>query len=153
MKAFAIAAVVLVAGLSVSGPAGAEESIYRASLSGADEVPAVLTDGTGNAKFELDGASVEFELRWKNLSGPAIAGHIHCGVPGVGGPVGVTLLTGTHGPKGEVEGNFNAPNPNNGCGWMNLTDVLDAMANGKAYVNIHTPEHPAGEIRGQVIQQ
>ena len=34
--------------------------------------------------------------------------------------------------------------------WADLGDVLAAMLTGNAYVNIHTENFPAGEIRGQV---
>jgi hypothetical protein len=29
-------------------------------------------------------------------------------------------------------------------------DVLDAMSASDAYVNVHTTDHPGGEIRGQI---
>jgi hypothetical protein len=31
-----------------------------------------------------------------------------------------------------------------------LADLKTAMANGDTYVNVHTKDHPKGEIRGQV---
>lgn len=143
-------AVILVAALALPGPASADELKFEAQLSGAEEVPPVATEGEGEAKFESDGTSVEFELKWKSLKASAFASHIHCGVRGMNGPVGVTLFAGPRGTEGEVQGTFTAPDPGNGCGWDDLSDVLGAMATGGAYVNIHTPAHPGGEIRGQV---
>jgi hypothetical protein len=32
-----------------------------------------------------------------------------------------------------------------------LSDLIDAMNNGQAYVNIHTEQNPDGEIRGQIV--
>jgi hypothetical protein len=32
-----------------------------------------------------------------------------------------------------------------------LADLVAAMDSGETYVNIHTAEHPDGEIRGQII--
>jgi hypothetical protein len=32
-----------------------------------------------------------------------------------------------------------------------LEDLVAAMDSGETYVNVHTAEHPDGEIRGQVI--
>ena len=31
-----------------------------------------------------------------------------------------------------------------------LTDLQTAMTNGDTYVNVHTDDHPDGEIRGQL---
>ena len=70
------------------------------------------------------------------------AAHIHCGVVGVNGPVGVTLFMGA--PAGGrvngtlAEGTITAPDPGNGCGWADLTAVLAAMGSGATYVNVHT---------------
>jgi hypothetical protein len=49
-----------------------------------------------------------------------------------------------------VRGSFTGPDPGNACGWTTLGDVLAAMASGNAYVNIHTDDFQAGEIRGQI---
>jgi hypothetical protein len=82
-----------------------------------------------------------------------LAAHIHCGVTGENGLVGVTLFAGPMGSKDKVMGSFTGPDPNNGCEWEDLADVLDAMASGGAYVNVHTENHGGGEIRGQVVER
>jgi hypothetical protein len=141
----------LLAALAVASPAYADELKFEAELSGASERPTpVMTEGVGEAKFESDGASVEFELKWEDLTTPAFAAHIHCGGPEEAGPVGVTLFAGAMDTEGEVQAAFTAPDPGNGCGWTTLADVLGAIATGDAYVNVHTTQHPGGEVRGQV---
>jgi Cu/Zn superoxide dismutase len=141
----------LVASLATAGPAYAQEQKFEAELTGAAERPnPVDTEGVGDAKFESDGTSVEFELKWDDLSSPAFAAHIHCGGPEAAGAVGVTLFAGAMGTEGEVNGTFTAPDPGNACGWDDLADVLAAMTAGTAYVNVHTTQHRGGEIRGQV---
>jgi hypothetical protein len=143
--------VALAAALVMASPASGQELKFEADLSGAAERPTpVVTEGVGDAKFESDGMSVDLELKWDDLSSPAFAAHIHCAPAGSNGPVGVTLFTGTRGVEGEVVSSFSAPDPGNGCGWTDLSDVLDAMATGGAYVNVHTTQHPGGEVRGQV---
>jgi hypothetical protein len=142
----------LVAALAMTSAAYAQDKLkFEAELSGAAERPTpVQTEGVGEAKFESDGTSVEFELKWDDLSSPAISAHIHCGGPEETGPVGVTLFAGAMDTEGEVQGTFTTPDPENACGWEDLDDVLGAMAAGDAYVNVHTTQHPGGEIRGQV---
>jgi hypothetical protein len=141
----------LVGTLAIAGAANAQELKFEADLSGAAERPTpVVTEGVGAAKFETDGTSVAFELKWDDLSTPAFAAHIHCGGPEAAGPVGVTLFADAMGTEGEVQGAFTAPDAGNACGWDDLDDVLAAMTAGTAYVNVHTTRHRGGEIRGQV---
>jgi hypothetical protein len=95
-----------------------------------------------------------------------VAAHVHCGAPGVNGPVGVTLFSGGTPGSGRVDGvlakgAITAPDAGNGCGWATLADVTAAMQSGNAYVNVHTNDgiaptntgpgdFPGGEIRGQL---
>jgi hypothetical protein len=82
------------------------------------------------------GAELSWRLEFSGLSGNAVAAHIHVAAPGVAGPVRVPLC---------------APCTSGVTGTANITaDVLDAILNGRAYVNVHTPTNPAGEIRDQV---
>jgi hypothetical protein len=126
---------------------------FRAHLSGDAEVPPVATSAQGQAIF---GFSKNFdELSYKvnvaNIN-DVVASHIHCAPDGVNGPVGVTLFGGGPvSPNGSLaEGTVDAPNPGNACNWESLGDVVTAIENGYAYVNVHTLANPPGEIRGQV---
>ena len=70
-----------------------------------------------------------------NLTGPVIAAHIHRGPAGTNGPVVVPF------------------NPSLGPGCTTVTRELAlAILHNRSgyYVNVHTPLHPAGEIRGQL---
>lgn len=144
--------VAVVAALAGASAAYGQELKFEAELSGAAERPRpVVTEGVGEAKFEFDGTSVQFELKWDDLTTPAFAAHIHCGGPDEAGPVGVTLFAGApRDTEGEVQGEFAAPDPGNSCGWEDLADVIEAMIAGDAYVNVHTTQHRGGEIRGQI---
>jgi len=82
------------------------------------------------------GGELSWRLEFSNLTGNAIAAHIHVGAAGVAGPVRVPLC---------------APCTSGVTGTATITaEVLDAILNGRAYVNVHTPTNPAGEIRSQV---
>jgi len=129
----------------------ADDSEFEADLDpGSEVVVPVGSEGEGEAEFTVKRNRIKFKLEWEDLTSNAVAGHIHCAAVGVNGPVGVTLITQPKGPDGRLRGSFTAPDPGNGCGWTTLGDVLAAMVTGNAYVNVHTVNFPAGEIRGQV---
>lgn len=146
-----IATLVVAAVLAMTSVAAAGVMKFEAELSGAQENPPTTSEGTGSAKLASHDTRVSFKLRWDDLTGPARAAHIHCGATGVNGPVGVTLFAAPMGASGSANGSFTGPDAGNGCGWTDLEDVLEAMASGNAYINIHTQMFPAGEIRGQIV--
>ena len=145
----------------------AQPTTFRSVLSGGDEVPARDTLARGVATFRLDAGGTElgFRLVVANIEN-VFAAHIHCGVAGVSGPIGVTLFMGSPG-GGRTDGvlaagSVTAPDLGNGCGWTDLGAVVAALESGNAYVNVHTNDgvpppdtgpgdFPGGEIRGQVF--
>jgi hypothetical protein len=156
----------LALGLLAVAPAAVAGDNFVATLSGDQEVPVRDTQAVGVATFKLreDGTALEFKLNVANIDN-VVAAHIHCGAVGVNGPVGVTLFVGA--PAGGAvngtlaEGTITAPDAGNACGWTDLAAVLDAMASGDTYVNVHTNDgvappntgpgdFPGGEIRGQI---
>ena len=80
------------------------------------------------------------------------AAHIHCAPTGVNGPIGVTLFSGAPvSVNGTLaQGPILAPDLGNGCGWLDVDDVIDDLGMGNTYINVHTLQNLAGEIRGQV---
>lgn len=124
---------------------------HVAHLSGTEEVPPVDTNATGNAIFKMRGDSLNYKLIVANID-DVVAAHIHCAPDGVNGPVGVTLFSGDPTSSSGIlaQGNIEAPDDENGCGWANLEDVTAAIDSGNAYVNVHTLGSPPGEIRGQI---
>jgi trimeric autotransporter adhesin len=114
------------------------EILYSASMSGANEVPAVTTTATGGAQFILGvtGTSLRYQAAFTGLT--ATASHIHTGAVGVNGPVLYPLTltaTGAAGTQAITAGDVT---------------TLDA---GGFYVNAHTSANPGGEIRGQIAKQ
>ena len=109
-------------------------------LSGASEVPAVTTDGSGAAEVTLnkDNNLLKWKVTYSGLSGPARAGHFH-GPAAAGANAGVIL-----GFTGSVESPFQ------GEATVTPAQAADILA-GKWYVNLHTAKNPGGEIRAQVV--
>jgi hypothetical protein len=154
--------------------AGQSDFNFNTHLTGDEETPPNASPGQGQAvlRVSTDGLSVDFQLIASNIDNITQA-HIHCGPPGVAGPIRIwlfptigtsgvalppgggrhdgVLASGTFHPAGvtcpSVAGNPSMP-------------VLDAIRAGLAYVNVHTnagagvppgPGNlPAGEIRGQL---
>jgi hypothetical protein len=134
----------------IRGQVEPEDLEFEADLDPGQETADVDSEGEGEAEFTVKRNKIRYELEWEDLTTGAVAAHIHCAATGVDGPVGVTLLSKTKGTDGKVKGSFKAPDEGNQCGWTSLNDVLTAMVTGNAYVNVHTPTYPTGEIRGQV---
>jgi len=133
---------------------------FTAHLSGDQEVPAVETEATGQAVFQLskDGYSLSYKIIVANIDSVRMA-HIHLAPAGVNGGVVVWLY-----PSGPPPVLIEAPV--NGIlaeGVITETSLLggalegepfsalvDALSSGNAYVNVHTATYPGGEIRGQI---
>src|SRR5262245_2349798 len=108
---------------------------FRAVLSGGDEVPARDSHARGVAMFMLtaDGTELIYQINVADIEN-VVAAHIHCGAPGVAGPVGVTLFTGSPG-GGRFNGvlvsrSVSAPDAGNACGWSTLAQVIAALESG-----------------------
>lgn len=126
-------------------------------LTGAEENPPVATTARAVAGFarKSDG-TIEYSLWAARPIQQATAAHIHLGGYLQNGPV-VVLLFSSATPRdfraGELiargtiaESNI-TPRPSFAA---TLTNLLERMRQGRAYVNLHTSAHPAGEIRGQI---
>jgi len=135
----------------VAVPALAASSKYKATLNGKSEAPQKTNSpATGSATFTIaaNGKSISYTLKASKLTGPAQAAHIHFGKVGKAGPVIIAICAKPCSlPKsGKLTSKQFAKAP----GVANFAAAVKAIKSGKAYVNIHTKKHPAGEIRGQI---
>ncbi len=163
---------VLLAALAAAIPSLAQSPtagfVFRAQLSGYQEVPAVATTGSGSLDLMLSGdaQAVEYELSYSRLQGTVQQAHIHFAQPGVSGSIVVWLCgTATNpGPagtptcpqSGTVTGVFTAANvvaaaSSQQLGTGELAKLIQALRASAAYVNVHTTLSPGGEIRGQIF--
>jgi len=126
---------------------------FTATLTGASEVPPVETTATGEAHFTVTADGVDFVVTVNGGVGVTEA-HIHIGGPDVNGPIVVFLFgpveAGMDVDGTLAEGTLTADDLVNDLEGMNLSDLLDELEDGNAYVNVHTLANPAGEIRGQI---
>ncbi|NGM84474.1 CHRD domain-containing protein [Paenibacillus sp. 7124] len=130
-------------------------SIFRAFLSGREEVPPVRTQAFGTATFRLsrDGKRLAFVLVVRNISRFTQA-HIHLGRRGQNGPV-VAFLFGPNKfgisvRRGVVRGTLTAADLVGPLRGKTLRSLVEEIKRGNTYANVHTIQHPDGEIRGQI---
>ena len=138
---------------------------FATSMSGFNETPPVLTNGTGTFRLTLNGDTATYTETFSNLSSPVLVSHIHFGQRGVAGGVFVFLCGGNGTPAcpaggGTVTGTITAasilapggdgPPVNQGITAGDFQALVRILRSGDAYVNVHTVNFKAGEIRGQV---
>ena len=122
--------------------------VLSATLTGATEVPPGDLDGTGTATIRTipGSAYLCFSISVQNITLPATAAHIHRAPLGQAGPVVVPLKAPD--ASGKASGCTNVANPD---GSLNRTLVKQILADPAGfYANVHTSDHPAGAVRGQL---
>jgi len=165
MKRRVFIAVIVAAGLVTGrgGLAGQDQGNgVGARLTGFQEVPPILSDGTGTFNGILSSTSLTYSLTFSGLSSSAFGSHIHFGERGVNGAIVVFLCGGGGKPAcpagggtvtGTITGADVLPVLSQGVTAGSFADLLRILNSGDAYVNIHTTIHPGGEIRGQIPSQ
>jgi hypothetical protein len=160
----ALALVALTALLLSALPAAGQSAApatFVAHLTGAAEVadPPVETSATGQAVFRLsrDGTELTYRLIVANIQNVTMA-HIHLAPADANGPVVVWLYP--DGPPAQLlpgrssgvlaVGTISADDLVGPLMGASLEELIDALRAGDAYVNVHTTQYPAGEIRGQI---
>jgi hypothetical protein len=127
----------LVAAVLVAAGGFAVAAELKVTLTGAEETPPVTTSasGTGSISIAAD-KTVRGTIKTTGMEGTVA--HIHVGAPGQSGPPIITLEKGADGAWSVPAGS-------------KLTDEQYASFKaGQLYVNVHSAEHKAGEIRGQL---
>jgi hypothetical protein len=129
-----------------------DESLYVGNnlpVTGAQEVPAVTTSGTGsiNANYSKLSRTLSYTVTWSGLSGPLAAGHIH-GNAEAGYNAGVKQgFTGIPNPT-----LYGASGTYSGTVYMDGINFKEEdLLSDKFYINLHTASKPGGEIRGQLV--
>jgi hypothetical protein len=129
-------------------------SIFRATLEGEQEVPPVDSDAKGVAIFRLsnDGTELEYKVIVANIE-DVTAAHIHLAPIGENGDIVAFLFEApTEGRTNGVlaEGTITSADLVGPLEGATLSELIDEIEAGNTYVNVHTVEHPGGEIRGQI---
>jgi len=120
----------------------------------------VTTTATGSSNVDIEGDSASFGVTVQELSDINMA-HIHVSeAPGGSGPPAVWLYPDTQEPalkagvtNGELaSGTFDATTFVGPLEGKTMADLVTAINEGRAYVNVHTAAYPDGEISGFLAQ-
>jgi CHRD domain/PEP-CTERM motif len=149
------------------GPARADVITYVSGLSGSAESPPNASPGTGVTRVGIDvGAhTMRVQVQFSGLLGNTTASHIHAptAVPFTGNvgvatelpsftgfPLGVTSGTYDHTFDTSLTSTWNPAfmAANGGTPAGAEAAFASYLANGRAYLNVHTNRFPPGEIRG-----
>ena len=174
MKPFNLCSLVLASFgfLLFNNPVSAQNTM-RADLESFQEVPAVSSPASGQFRAKvIKNTTIEYTLSYKGLEADATQSHIHIGQRSVNGGIVVYLCqTGTNldptklapicpAREGSVTGTLTSANlaPNAGAQGQgiegatteNFAELLRAIRDDVAYVNVHTTKFGSGEIRGQI---
>jgi hypothetical protein len=130
-------------GVAWAGFAVAQPVSFSVELTGAQQVPPVQTAAAGKADLTYDASTkvVTWSVAYSGFASPATMAHFHGpAAAGANGPVAIWLNK-----QGAP-----ADSPITGQATLNPDQATQFMA-GQWYINVHSKDHPAGEIRGQVV--
>jgi hypothetical protein len=131
-------------------------STFHAILEGDEEVPPVDSDAKGAAIFRTsnDGTELNYTLIVANIE-DVTAAHIHLAPRGENGDIVAFLFDPEEPTEGRTngvlaEGTITSEDLVGPLEGSTLSELIDEIEAGNTYVNVHTVEHPSGEIRGQI---
>ena len=138
-----------------ASPAMAAVITATASLDGLQEVPPNASTATGTATLTVDDitGAYEFMLDVDGIDvfeiNAAVAGGIHIHEAPIGSNGGIVINVASDRTGLAIPG-FGMFSMTSAGVVDDLSAILDAMAAGDLYINVHTEEYAGGEIRGQL---
>ncbi len=134
-------ATILATFLLISATAQAQTESYRARLSPMPTTPQTVSTitGAGEVLLSLNGNTLSIGGNFEGMSSAATMAHVHNGPPAQPGPV-VHQLEVSEATAGVVSAE------------LELTDEqVTALRNNSLYIQIHSNDNPAGELRGWIF--
>ncbi len=139
---------------------------YTAALDGNQETPPVTTTATGTATLTLSADRTTLTYRVTHNVLGATAAHIHLGAGGESIALIFTLALATASDAGvdasgeagvdagtgsTYEGTISLVNGTDAGSGLTQAQIVNDLETGMFYINVHSPAHTAGEIRGQIL--
>ena len=129
---------------------------FTASMFGDQVAPPTdsSVNGTASLRTTSNDTVIKFKIKVTGSSDVTNA-DIHLGKVGENGEVVADLLKDSKkngiGMRTSIRGNITSSDLEGSLSGKELVDLISAMRNGTTYLNIDTPFHDNGEIRGQII--
>jgi CHRD domain len=153
----------LAAAMGLAAPAFAQT--YKAVASGPAETPPNTSPGSSIITLDFAGPNLTVDMPFSGLVGTSTEAHIHCcttdaltgtspvALPFTDFPTGVTAGTYTKTFSLYDDATYDPAflKANGGTAAGAATAFVNGINANEAYINIHTTEHPNGEIRGFVV--
>ncbi len=167
MKKVSIAAFILVV-VSIAmtcAPDALAQDKWNAYLRGLEEVPTISSPARGTCTLETNegGTEIQYTLSYQETVGEVLQADLCFGQKGANGGVSVFLCSNSDSApegvpacpvSGTVSGSFTAVDvlgpSGQGISAGELGKLLQAMRRRATYVNVHSSEFPAGDLRGQI---
>ena len=129
---------------------------FWTGLEGEFENPQVDTNASGMAVFKITQDRIWYMI---NITGidKVTSAHIHSGALSENGPILASLFGSNDTETGNINGTLTQGNitgqmlEGQAAASDQLSEIVSGMKNGTTYVDVHTINYPAGEIRGQIM--
>jgi hypothetical protein len=124
---------------------------FRAKLAPQQEIQSelVASNGIGKARLISVGAQLlRVQVGFESLTSPVTGAHLHLAPEGSNGPIVLSLTPGISGNT--IHFSSNGSDLGGPLAGQGLLALVNELAAGNVYVNVHTSQFPSGEIRGQV---
>ena len=165
LSILALAASLALAPAAAQAQAGGDQAFVRAVASGQLEAPPNGSPGSSIATFEFDGNIMRAEVPFRDLLAGTTVAHIHCCTNAAFAGVAPPAITLVDFPLGVRGGSYShAFDLSDASVWepaflaafggtpaSATAAMLDAIEDNTAYLNIHSTQFPAGEIRGFLV--
>jgi hypothetical protein len=166
--ALGVAALFAAVGVAAAGGWGGDK--FRERVTGYEETPLALST-PASGKFEVRISrfedEIDYELSYRGFPTDVTQAHIHFGARAQSGGISVWLCANnppiTNAPpgtqacptrEGSISGTITPADvvgpAGQGIAAGEFEELIDAMRAGATYVNVHTVERAAGEIRAQI---
>jgi hypothetical protein len=159
-RIFGSAIIFSLAALGITACSSDPQERYVAELRSSNEVPANSSAAVGRVVLLVsrDASYAEYSVEQSGLSGGIRGGHFHRAAAGANGPIVLSFFFNADGTE------HRQPTPGTTdleidraigrtINKTQLDAILADLRAGNLYANIHTPQNPGGEIRGQLVKQ